>query len=73
MLQKSPKTLLAKGADSNYTTNGGQNMMNYSVENIELLTLLLEHGADPNNNGESAYSNNLPLAHAIKLGNVASG
>ncbi len=69
---KIAKVLLAQGADSNYTTNGGQNMMNYSVENIELLTLLLDHGADPNNNGESAYSNNLPLVHAIKLGNLAA-
>ena len=67
---KIAKILLSKGANSNYTTNGGQNMLNYSVDNIELLGALLDHGADPNSNGESAYSNNLPLVHAIKLGNA---
>lgn len=62
------KLLLEKGANPKYSTNAGENMLNFALGNVELLQLLLDYGADPDSNGESASAQSYPLIQAIKHG-----
>ncbi|MEE9351616.1 MAG: ankyrin repeat domain-containing protein [Thiotrichaceae bacterium] len=60
------KTLLEKGASAKYSTNAGQNMLNYALGDVAMLMLLLDHGADPNSNGESTSMVDYPIIQAVK-------
>lgn len=62
------KILLEHGANVNYTTNGGASMLNSVLDNVELLRLLLDHGADPDSAGETGDMVNYPLLQAIQGG-----
>lgn len=64
------KTLLEKGASSKYSTNAGQNMLNYALVDVAMLKLLLDHGADPNSNGESISTADYPIIQAVKQGSA---
>lgn len=42
------RELIEKGANVDYKDNDGKSVLEYSLNNIEMLKLLLENGADPN-------------------------
>ena len=65
------KTLLEKGANLKYSTNAGKNMLSFALDKPKLLALLLDHGADPNSNGESPNIKDYPLIEAVKQGDAS--